>query len=142
MHLHKIIPTGAGLGGGSADGAFTLLLLNKRYHLNLTENQITDYALQLGSDCPFFIRNRPCLAKGRGELMEELDMDLSDYRLAIINPGIHINTGWAFSRISPQAGRPSLREAISGPIGNWKDVLRRFWEAFSKAVDETNTPAA
>src|SRR6185436_3785775 len=69
MHLHKTIPMGAGLGGGSADGAFTLKLLNKKFDLNLSEKQLINYSLQLGSDCPFFILNKPCFATGRGEIL-------------------------------------------------------------------------
>ena len=72
MHLHKVIPSGAGLGGGSSDGAFTLALLNKKFNLNLSEEQLINYALRLGSDCPFFIKNKPCFAKGRGEQLQEI----------------------------------------------------------------------
>ena len=75
MHLHKAIPMGAGLGGGSADGAFALKLLNEKFQLNLTNEQLITYALQLGSDCPFFILNKPCYATGRGELLEPVDLE-------------------------------------------------------------------
>jgi 4-diphosphocytidyl-2-C-methyl-D-erythritol kinase len=101
MHLHKTIPSGAGLGGGSADGAFTLLLLNKKINLDLNEEQLTQYALQLGSDCPFFIINKPSYATGRGENLQAIELDLSSYQIVVVNPGIHINTGWAFSQITP-----------------------------------------
>ena len=70
MHLHKVIPSGAGLGGGSADAAFTLKLLNEKFGLGLSTEKLIDYALQLGSDCPFFIINKPCLCEGRGEILE------------------------------------------------------------------------
>jgi 4-diphosphocytidyl-2-C-methyl-D-erythritol kinase len=93
MHLHKTVPMGAGLGGGSADGAFTLRLLNQKFNLGLSTQQLIDYALQLGSDCPFFIINKPCYATGRGELLQEVNIDLSTYKIVLINPGIHINTG-------------------------------------------------
>lgn len=128
LHLHKAIPTGAGLGGGSADGAFTLLLLNKRYGLNLTEDQLIGYALQLGSDCPFFIKNKPCFASGRGERLEEVELDLSTYRILLVNPGIHVNTGQAFSGIRPWAGRPSLKEQIRKPVSEWKANLTNDFE--------------
>ncbi len=98
MHLHKTIPMGAGLGGGSADGAFALTLLNKKFNLGLDEQALIGYALALGSDCPFFIKNTACYATGRGEVLEELQLDLSAYTFAIVNPGIHINTGWAFAQ--------------------------------------------
>ena len=77
IHLHKAIPTGAGLGGGSADAAFTLKLLNEKFGLQLTTDQLIDYASQLGSDCPFFIINKPAFAEGRGEIMEPVPLDLS-----------------------------------------------------------------
>ena len=99
IYLHKVIPAGAGLGGGSADGAFTLILLNDKFHLQLSQQQLLNYALQLGSDCPFFIINKPCFAQQRGEILEPIQLNLSAYKLIIINPGIHVNTGWAFTQV-------------------------------------------
>lgn len=128
MHLHKAIPMGAGLGGGSADGAFTLLLLNKKYQLNLPTDQLVNYALQLGSDCPFFIINKPCFGKGRGEVLEEINLPLSPYKLIIVNPGIHINTGWAFSQIVPAKPLQSIKEIIQQPIETWKHTLINDFE--------------
>jgi 4-diphosphocytidyl-2-C-methyl-D-erythritol kinase len=128
LHLHKLIPAGAGLGGGSADGAFTLLLLNRKYRLGLTEEQLIRYALQLGSDCPFFIKNKPCLARGRGEELQELDLDLSGCKLLLVNPKIHINTGWAFSQLRPNEDRPSLKELAQSPVSAWKDFLVNDFE--------------
>jgi 4-diphosphocytidyl-2-C-methyl-D-erythritol kinase len=72
--LHKVIPAGAGLGGGSADGAFTLKLLNDKYHLAIPEEKLLNFALQLGSDCPFFIKDTPCFATGRGELLQPVEL--------------------------------------------------------------------
>jgi 4-diphosphocytidyl-2-C-methyl-D-erythritol kinase len=128
MHLHKVIPSGAGLGGGSSDGAFTLALLNKKFNLGLKEEQLIDYALQLGSDCPFFIKNKPCFAISRGEKLEEIELDLSRYKIVLVNPGIHINTGWAFSKITPSDQRISLKEVIQKPIEQWKDFLSNDFE--------------
>jgi 4-diphosphocytidyl-2-C-methyl-D-erythritol kinase len=129
MHLHKVIPLGAGLGGGSADGAFTLLLLNKKFNLGMSEDELIDYALQLGSDAPFFIRNKPCYATGRGEKMDLVDLNLSTYKILVVNPRIHINTGWAFRQITPLSDRPSLKEQIQLPIQDWKDQLVNDFEA-------------
>lgn len=129
MHLHKVIPMGAGLGGGSADGAYTLLLLNRKFNLDLSEAELIDYALQLGSDAPFFILNKPSFATGRGEQMTPLDLDLASYKILIVNPGLHINTGWAFRQITPQANRPSLKENIGRPIEEWKAVITNDFEA-------------
>lgn len=128
MHLHKTIPMGAGLGGGSADGAFTLLLLNKKFNLGLSEVALMDYALQLGSDCPFFIRNKPCFATGRGEIMEDVKLDLSGYKFVLVNPRIHINTGWAFSQIKPAGKRQSIREIIQLPVDEWHEKLVNDFE--------------
>lgn len=128
MHLHKTIPLGAGLGGGSADGAFTLLLLNKKFSLGMTEEQLRQAALELGSDCPFFVRNRPCLATGRGEIMESLALDLSAYKIVLVNPGIHVNTGWAFSQLRPYEGGAPVKELIALPVDTWKDRLINDFE--------------
>ncbi|HEY1114554.1 MAG TPA: 4-(cytidine 5'-diphospho)-2-C-methyl-D-erythritol kinase [Chitinophagaceae bacterium] len=134
MHLHKSIPMGAGLGGGSADGAFTLHLLNKKFNLGLNERELTDLALQLGSDAPFFILNQPCYATGRGEKMEPLQLDLSAYKILIVNPGIHINTGWAFRQIVPTADRPSLKDRICQPVEQWKDLITNDFESPVSAI--------
>ncbi len=128
MHLHKAIPIGAGLGGGSADGAFTLLLLNNKYQLQLTEQQLITYALQLGSDCPFFIKNKPCLGSGRGEDLQEVALDLSAYKIVIVHPGIHINTGWAFSQLQPAPPVLPLAEVFKKPIPEWKQWLVNDFE--------------
>ncbi len=128
MHLHKVIPSGAGLGGGSADGAFTLALLNQKFRLGLTQEQLLQYALQLGSDCPFFIINQPCVARGRGEKMDPIPLDLSAYRILLVNPGIPVNTGWAFSQITPRGDRESLRAIINLPVEEWKHHLINDFE--------------
>lgn len=129
MHLHKAIPMGAGLGGGSADGAFTLQLLNTKFNLALSVQQLIDYALQLGSDCPFFIINKPCYATGRGELLEGIDISLAGYKIVIINPGIHVNTGWAFSQITPAEPHKKLKEIIAQSVTTWKAELINDFEA-------------
>ena len=129
MHLHKHIPMGAGLGGGSSDGAFTLALLNKKFNLGISREQLPAYALQLGSDCPFFLHNKPCYATGRGETLEDIALDLSRYSFLLVNPGIHINTGWAFSNIIPHDAKQSqLKEAIQEPISDWKHHLVNDFE--------------
>lgn len=128
MHLLKKIPMGAGLGGGSADGAFALLLLNQLCHLSLSEHQLMAYALQLGSDCPFFIRNKPCIAKGRGEKMKEITLDLSSYTFLIVNPGIHISTAKAFAGIKPQQPELSIEKIMEYPVKQWKQLLTNDFE--------------
>ncbi len=128
MHLHKAVPAGAGLGGGSADAAFTLLLLNKEFNLGLSIEELTQYALKLGSDCPFFIINKPCYATSRGEALEPIELDLSAYKIVVINPGIHINTGRAFLNIKPGVPEVSVKEIIARPIERWKDELINDFE--------------
>lgn len=128
LHLHKTIPMGAGLGGGSADGAFTLKLLNKKFDLGLSQKQLIDYSLQLGSDCPFFISNKPCFATGRGELLEQIDLDLSNYKIVIVHPGVHVSTAWAFSTIRAVAPKKSVKEIIKQPIETWKNELKNDFE--------------
>ncbi len=131
MHLHKAVPIGAGLGGGSADGAFALQLLNTEFKLGLSKQQLIEYALLLGSDCPFFIINQPCYATGRGEILEPIQLNLSSYKIAVINPGIHINTSWAFKqlqRTTKPEGHNSLKEAITKPLYKWKEFLINEFE--------------
>lgn len=129
MHLHKIIPMGAGMGGGSADAAFTLQLLNEKFKLQLSRSELLHYALQLGSDCPFFILNEPCIATGRGEIMEPVSLDLSSYKLLVVQPGIHVSTAAAFSAIDPGKNNPDLKTLVSFPVAQWKDqVINDFEE--------------
>ncbi len=129
IHLLKNIPMGAGLGGGSADGAFTLIMLNDLFELKLSELELEMYALELGSDCPFFIKNRPAIAKGRGELLDLIKLDLSGYHLAIHNPGIHVSTKEAYSGVSPKVPERSIPNLIQEPISEWKKKLKNDFEA-------------
>ncbi|GAB3013102.1 4-(cytidine 5'-diphospho)-2-C-methyl-D-erythritol kinase [Niabella terrae] len=129
FHLLKNIPVGAGLGAGSANGAYTLLALNEGFALGLDQKQLAVYALQLGSDCPFFIYNQPCLATARGECLTPMAMDLNGYRLVLVNPKIHISTPWAFSRIQPGAGSiPFTSLRLTAPE-TWKSILTNDFEA-------------
>lgn len=129
VHLHKNIPAGAGLGGGSADGAFMLRLLNDKFRLGISQEALIGYALQLGSDCPFFILNTACLAEGRGERLQPVDLDLSDYSFLLVNPGLHISTAWAFSQVSSGERAVSLAEVIRQPVSRWRELLVNDFEA-------------
>ena len=128
IHLHKNIPMGAGLGGGSANGAYALLLLNEKFQLGISQEKLTDYAAQLGSDCPFFILNQPCFVMGRGEKMERIQLDFSGYSLMIIYPGIHIPTAWAFSQIKPSFPSNPLKSLVTSPVEEWKNELTNDFE--------------
>lgn len=131
MHLLKAIPAGAGLGGGSSNGAFTLRMLNDVLKLNLTKEQLLQYALALGSDCPFFIINKPSYATGRGEILNEIDVNLNGHFFVLVNAGVHVNTAWAFSKLSETKNtniKKSLPEIISEPVTTWKDALVNDFE--------------
>jgi len=128
FYLLKNIPVGAGLGAGSANGAFALTTLNKKFNLGLTDNELIQYALQLGSDCPFFIINRPCYATGRGEKLEPLKIDISSYKIVVVNPGIHISTPWAFAQIEPEVPTRPLKDLIQEPVSLWKDCIENDFE--------------
>jgi len=128
IYLHKTIPIGAGLGGGSADGSFALKLLNEKFQLKLSIEQLLDYALHLGSDCPFFIINRACFASGRGEFLQTIDLSLSAYSFIIVHPGIHISTSGAFQQLQPSLPGKSIKEIIHQPVSTWKNELINDFE--------------
>ncbi len=128
MHLHKTIPMGAGLGGGSADGAFTLVALNQLLNLQIPEQALLDYALQLGSDCPFFIINTPAFATGRGEILKPINVNLNGYSIVIVNPGIAISTKLAFSLITPKVPDTNMEAIICEPVTSWKEKLINDFE--------------
>jgi 4-diphosphocytidyl-2-C-methyl-D-erythritol kinase len=129
MHLHKNIPMGAGLGGGSSDGTTALLILNQQFGLGLNDQQLIDYASQLGSDCPFFVYNKACHATGRGEILSPIELDLSNYQFVLVHPGIHISTAWAFQQLNPHTKTESIKAIIEKPIAEWKDYLMNDFEA-------------
>lgn len=129
IHLHKNIPMGAGLGGGSSDATAVLKLANQHFNLGLNKDQLIDYAAQLGSDCPFFVQDTPCHAIGRGEILQPIACDLSNYTIALVHPGIHVSTAWAFGQLTPQVKQKSIAEIIATPIENWKEELVNDFEA-------------
>ena len=128
MHLHKTIPMGAGLGGGSADGAFTLVALNQLFNLQLSVDKLMQYALTLGSDCPFFIINTPAFASGRGEILKPINVNLDGYYIVIVNPGIAISTKLAFSLITPKVPDTNMEAIICEPVTLWKEKLINDFE--------------
>jgi len=128
IFLHKVIPMGAGLGGGSADGAFMLRLLSNYCDLRLTDHQLAAFALQLGSDCPFFIYNKPCFASGRGEQMSEIPIDLAAYSIQLISPKVHVATGAAFQMLTPHPAAFDLRLLHTLPVKEWKEKITNDFE--------------
>lgn len=129
IFLEKTSPVGAGLGGGSADAAFALKMLNDICALGLSEHQLADYAARLGSDCAFFIYNRPMIGEGRGEILSEYPIDLSAYDLQVLAPeGIYVSTKDAYGGIRPHLPEVPLREALTRPIEQWDGTLVNDFE--------------
>ena len=128
IHLHKIIPIGAGLGGGSADAAFTAKLLNEMFDLRLPNDHLRAVVSQAGSDCPFFIENKPAYVTGRGEILEPFDLDLSGYWIVLVNPNIHIGTKEAYSRITPVEPVFSPRLYLLEDVSDWKNSVKNDFE--------------
>ena len=124
IHLFKHIPTGAGLGGGSSDCAFTIKLLNEKFRLALSLEEMEDYAARLGADCAFFIRNQPVFATGIGNLFEPVHLSLSGYYLVLVKPDIFVSTRDAFAHITPRRPEVSLKDIICQPVETWKDNMK------------------
>ena len=129
IFLEKTSPVGAGLGGGSADAAFALKMLNELCSLGLTEQQLAGYASRLGSDCAFFIYNRPMIGEGRGEILSEYPLSLDDYDIQVITPaGIAVSTKDAYSGIRPHMPEIPLREVLAKPVEEWDGFLVNDFE--------------
>lgn len=128
IHLHKVIPFGAGLGGGSADAAFMLKAVNEYFGLKLPEASLIDYAARLGSDCAFFIRNRPAFASGKGEVLQELDLSLTDYQLVLVKPAFGVSTPEAYAGIVPKPAGFDLRTLGHMPVHEWKQQVNNDFE--------------
>lgn len=130
VHLHKNIPIGAGLGGGSSDAAFFIKLLNDKFELGISWGEMHHYARQLGSDCSFFVSNKPSFAEGRGDQYESMKLDLSNYYVVLVYPNIHVNTSKAYSGVKPKTPSRSLENDILNlPIEQWKEFVQNDFEA-------------
>ena len=129
IHLHKIIPTGAGLGGGSSDGAFALKMINEIFNLDLSKVQLETVASQLGSDCPFFIENTPMIATGTGTQLEKFDLNLNEYKIRLKHPNIHISTKEAYKMITCTTPKNPLKSILKDSINNWQIKLKNNFEA-------------
>ncbi|GAA4372723.1 4-(cytidine 5'-diphospho)-2-C-methyl-D-erythritol kinase [Hymenobacter koreensis] len=130
INLHKVVPIGAGLGGGSADAAFALKALNIVLNLRLTEQQQEAYARRLGSDCAFFIRNLSALATGRGDELTPLPLpQLASTACKVVYPNLHISTAEAYAGVTPRAPQHDLRTALAGPIETWRETVVNDFEA-------------
>lgn len=128
IHLHKIIPTGAGLGGGSSDAAFTLKMLNQLFLLKISNKRLNHYASLLGSDCPFFIDNLPAIASETGTKLEPYELNLSKYYIVVIFTDLHVNTPNSYAHIQPRVPKNSLRASLKN-IKKWHILLRNDFES-------------
>ncbi|GAB2685421.1 4-(cytidine 5'-diphospho)-2-C-methyl-D-erythritol kinase [Mucilaginibacter koreensis] len=125
IHLHKNIPIGAGLGGGSSDAAFFIKLMNEKFELNLLAEQMMNYARPLGADCAFFINNTPTYAFERGDRFMPVPVNLSAYCLVIVMPPVHVSTAEAYRGVVPSPSK-NLLDQIQLPVGEWQHVVNDF----------------
>jgi 4-diphosphocytidyl-2-C-methyl-D-erythritol kinase len=141
--LLKNIPVGAGLGGGSADAAFLIKLVNEKFRLGLTITQMQDYARKLGADCAFFIENKPIYAFAKGDEFENLQIDLTGYFLVLVKPPIHVSTALAYANVKITRPAISLKKLIHLPLKEWRTVIFNDFEpsVFAKypQIDEIKT---
>ena len=128
IKLHKHIPSGAGLGGGSSDCAFMISLLNRRFNLRMRESMMERYAARLGSDCAFFISNTPSLATGRGEILNPISLSLKGYTILLVKPDLSVSTAEAYASLTPKQPEIPLAEAIKCPVAEWKDCVYNDFE--------------
>jgi len=128
IHLHKHIPIGAGLGGGSADAAFFIRLINQKFELGMDDETMASYARKLGADCAFFIQNKPVFAFERGDEFEPIRLDLSAYKIVVVMPPVQISTAEAFGGVNPGQPKHSLMELINLPIGEWRKFIKNDFE--------------
>jgi 4-diphosphocytidyl-2-C-methyl-D-erythritol kinase len=128
IYLYKKIPAGSGLGGGSADAAFTLRLINDLYSLGLSDECLAADAATLGSDCAFFIYNRPMLASGRGEILRDCPVSLEGYRVEVTVPPVHVSTAEAYRSVMPAVPEVSIEEIVRRPAEEWRDALVNDFE--------------
>ncbi len=128
IHLHKIVPIGAGLGGGSADAAFILKLVNEQFGLALTSESLEDYARQLGSDCAFFIQNRPLYCLEKGDVFSPLQVDLTGYYILLVYPNLAISTAEAYAGVCPRMPEVPLFDQLQMPIEAWRENIHNDFE--------------
>lgn len=128
INLLKHIPSGAGLGGGSADAAFMLCMLNQHFQLNIPNEQLEVYAAQLGADCAFFVENKPTFAEGIGNIFSPIELSLKGYKLVLVKPDIFVSTRDAFAQIKPKRPTISLKEVAKMPVEAWKTYMVNDFE--------------
>jgi len=128
VHLHKLVPMGAGLGGGSADAAHALRLLNTLFSLQIPPSKLSEYAQQLGSDCSFFLSGAPAMGSGKGEILEPAELPLNGYYAIILTPEIHLSTAEAYASVKPKQPVENLRVTLKRPVTEWRKWLVNDFE--------------
>ncbi|MBL7931382.1 MAG: 4-(cytidine 5'-diphospho)-2-C-methyl-D-erythritol kinase [Bacteroidia bacterium] len=129
VHLHKNIPMGAGLGGGSANAAFFINLLDSKFNLQLPDSKKFFIASQLGSDCSFFINNKPVFASGKGDEFQTISCDLSSYYILVVMPPVHSNTREAYDGLTPVKPQKDLKDLVERlPVKDWKGLIKNDFE--------------
>ena len=128
IHLHKIVPVGAGLGGGSSDAAYTLRLINQVLNLQLPNEKLKGYASQVGSDCSFFIQDHAMLGIGKGEIIEQIEVNLKGYWIVVVKPAIHISTRQAYTDVIPKIPAIKIKEIVQQPMNTWGGLLKNDFE--------------
>lgn len=129
IHLHKVIPMGAGLGGGSSDAAYTLMGLRDVFHLPLTNADLIPYAQALGSDCAFFLTDQAQIGRGKGDELSPISVDLKGKYIVLIYPNMGITTQEAYAHVVPKTAPISLQEALVQPINTWQALVSNDFEA-------------
>jgi 4-diphosphocytidyl-2-C-methyl-D-erythritol kinase len=129
IHLHKVIPFGAGLGGGSADAAFALKMINDYFELGISISNLEKYASKIGADCPFFIKNKPTFAYGTGDQFSPVNLDLSAYTIILVKPTCSVSTPEAYRNITPQKADFNLTKINKLPIEEWRSIIKNDFEA-------------
>lgn len=134
IFLHKNIPFGAGLGGGSSDAAFMLKMLNEEFKIGLPERILIDISSRIGADCAFFVSNKPVFATGIGNIFQHFNFSLKGLHIVVVKPDIHVSTPLAYSMVKPQKPEKNLMELLSSPISQWRDTVKNDFEesVFSK----------
>ena len=129
IHLHKAIPVGAGLGGGSSDAAYTLLALNNLFQLKISDRELVSYASRLGSDCAFFLYGRPAFGTGKGDILEPLTLSLAGYHILLVKPPVFVSTADAYSSVTPQNVKHQLKDLLQAPVSEWRHTIFNDFEA-------------
>lgn len=128
IHLHKVLPAGSGLGGGSSDAAHMLTILNAVFKLGLSEEALKKTAARIGSDCSFFLHDTPAIGRERGDVLEPVSLNLKGHYLVVIAPGVHVSTAEAYAGVTPQGQVTDLLQVLKEPVSSWQSSLKNDFE--------------